>query len=469
MAARRRALRIPDAEQQLRARAHRAAAARAHGLSPTAHLPGSQAGVLQLQRTCGNARVSRSLALAAGQGRRGLDPLRRSPDGLVQRDPGPAAQPKGGPAQQAPGEEPKGGADPGWVPIHKLIAEQLGDDKIKEHAKTLAGKGIDLLIAQVKDATSEKDFVAKAQVQLLGTMLSEEAKKDAEALAASDAGKAFRDRLLVISKEQPGIVIAAAIAAAAVAYMANADIPELSKKIDILKGLTGEGKLDLGKVQQLTVQQASLAVKYSSPHFSAGVFGAYAGEGDKTGASGGANVAVGPKDIQFKGSLKLNQDGTVKVDLGQAIDVKKFGMETGVSIQNDKMAAIIAVKVGDKDTYVSGKTTVAADGKVALDLGIKAGGWTVSGTATGLGSDKPAGEGSVKGTSIFGLKGLDAEGKIKFGAAGVTSASGGVSYGADTKNGRAFISFKAETVAGENKDAPPIGAQGVIGIGLTFK
>ena len=440
----------------------------ANGLGPgspslVSRLPNSPATVLGLQRSIGNARV------AAVLGERGHQVA-----GKVQRDPAPAPVPApvpvapGGPAQQAPGENPVGGPDAGWAPIAKLIEEQLGPEKIKEYAKSLAGKGVDLLIAQVKDATSEKDFVAKAQVELLGTMLSEAAKKDAEIIASSDAAKAFRERLLTITSEQPAIVIAAAIAAAAVAYLANVDIPEISKKIEVLKGLTAEGKLDIGKIQQLTVQQASAALKYTSTHFSAGVSAGYVGEGDKKGTSAGANLSVGDKEIQFKGSLDVKPDGTVKVDLGQAIDLKKFGLESGVSITGDKMAAVISVKIGDKETYVSGKTTVGQDGQVSLDLGIKAGGLTVGGKATGLGGDKPAGEGSLTGTDIFGLKGLDAKAQIKFGAAGVTSASGSVTYGTDTKHGRAYISFSAQTVAGEKKDEAPIGAQGVIGVGFTF-
>ncbi len=434
------------------------------------HFPGSAASVLQLQRAAGNASVSRELSRTPARGRESQRLGQQ--DRRIQRDPAPARSPAapGGPAQQAPGEDPKGGPDPAWAAISKLIVEQLGEDKIKEYAKSLAGKSVDFLIAQVKDAATEKDFIAKSQVELIGTMLSEQAKKDAETLASSDAAKAFRERLITITKEQPGIVIAAAIAAAAVAYLVNADVPEISKKIEILKGLSGEGKLDLGKIQELTVKQASAALKYSSTHFSAGISGGYVGEGDKKGASGDANVTFGEKDIKFKGALKLNPDGSVKIDFGQAIDVKNFGMETGVSIQNDKMSAIISVKIGDKDQYVSGKTTVGPDGQVSLDLGIKTGAWTVTGTATGLGGGKPGGEGSITGTNIFGLKGLDANAKIKFTAGNLSSASGGVTYGADTKHGRAFIKFNAETVGGgEKKDGPPIGAQGVIGLGFTFK
>lgn len=413
-------------------------------------LPGSQASLLAMQRTLGNAHVTRSVA----------------PGTALMRDPAPG--PGGNHVQREPGGE---AANPnaGWEPIAKLIAEQLSDAKLKEHAKTLAGKGVDLLMSQVKDATSEQDFVAKSQVELLGTMLADVAKKDAEAWAKSDEAKAFRERLLTITNESPETVLAAALAAAAIAYLANPDLPEISKKVEIVKGLTGEGKLDLGKVQQLTVQQASAALKYTSTHFSAAVSGAYKGEGDKAGASGGAELSFGEKQIQFKGALKLNPDGTVKVDLGQAIDVKKFGMHTGVEIQGDKMAAIIGVKIGDKDTYISGKTKVEPDGKVSLDLGIKAGDWTVAGTASGIGGENLAGEGSVKGVDIFGVKGLEANGAIKFGPAGVTGASAGVSYAADTKQGKAFISFKAETLAGANKEGPPIGAQGVIGVGFTFK
>ncbi len=472
MARRRSRGRAPDSEALARGRKQAGQPASAALPLNANRMPGSPANVLALQRTVGNACVSRALAsrpqLTANSDQ---PPLHHAADRRVQRDPapyGPAPAAQAGAAPQGQAEGPaKPLIDPMWAAISKLIAEQLGDDKIKEYAKSLAGKSVDLLIAQVKDASNEKDFISKSQIELLGTMLSEQAKKDAETLAASDAAKKFRDQLVTVTKENPGVVVAAAIAAAAVAYLTNADIPEISKKIDILKGLTGEGKLDLGKVQQLTVQQASAALKFSSTHFSAGISGAYAGEGDKKGGSGEANVALGDKEVQFKGSLKLNPDGTAKVDLGQAIEVDKLKLDTGVSIANDKMVAIIAVKVGDKDTYVSGKTTVSQDGKASIDLGFKAGDWKGSAGVTGLGGGAPEGEASVTGTNIFGVKGLDANGKIKFGAAGVTSASGGVEYGKDTREGRAFISFKAESVSGD-KGGPPIGAQGVIGLGFRF-
>ena len=125
-------------------------------------LPNSPAAILELQRTVGNARVSRLLSGAAARKREGGEAQRTGePGSRIQRDPAPANP--GGPAQQGPGEEPKGGPDPAWAAISKLIAEQLGEDKIKEYAKSLAGKGVDLLIAQVKDATTEKDFVAASQ------------------------------------------------------------------------------------------------------------------------------------------------------------------------------------------------------------------------------------------------------------------------------------------------------------------
>lgn len=408
---------------------------------------GRHSGIDSLQRTAGNRAVSRSLP------------------SQIQRSPAAGAAP---PAQSVPGTSPAGGIDPGWAPIHKLIAEQLGEEKIKEHAKALAGKGVDLLMAQVKDAASEQDFVARSQVGLIGTMLSEQAKKDAETLVLSDAGKAFRERLLAISRESPETVVAAAIAAAAVAYLANVDMPEIAKKIDLAKGLTAEGKLDIGKVQKLTVQQAKLALNHTSTHFSAGVSGAYAGEGDKQGASGEANASVGGKEFQFKAAVKVNPDGSAKLDLGQAIDISKVHIETGGTIDKDNMAAIVAVKVGGKDSYVSGKTTVTQDGKVSVDLGIKTGDFKFTGAATGLGTGAPGGEASVTASNIFGFKGLDAEGKVKFTAGGLTSASGGVTYSADTKRGTAFISFKGETVPGGEKDGPPIGAQGVIGVGFRF-
>jgi hypothetical protein len=325
-----------------------------------------------------------------------------------------------------------------------------------------------VLIEQAKGA-KDADFLAKAQIDLLGTMLSDHAKKVAEEWVTSPAGKAFRERLLTITKEAPGVVVAAAIAVAAAAYLANPDLPEIAKKFEILKGLSAEGKLDIGKVQTLAVQKASAALNFTSKHFSAGLSAGYVGEGEKKGTTLGASASIGDKDVKFKSALKLNPDGSVVVDLGPAIDVKKFGMETGVSITGDDMAAIVGIKIGDKETYVSGKTRIESDGKVTLELGIKAGGLEVEGKAKGIGGDKASGEASLKGVNIFGVKGLDAKGTMKF-SPGTVTAGGSVSYATDTKHGKVFISFSGETLHGDpKKEGPPIGAQGVIGVGFRFK
>lgn len=396
--------------------------------------------LLRMQRTVGNAQVGRFLA---------------------QRD---AAK---GPAQQAPGESPSGGVSSGWEPIYKLIAEQLGEDKFKEHAKTLAATAVDLLMAQVKDAKSEADFVAKANVALMGTMLSAEAKKRAAELASSEAGKALRERLRVISKEEPGLVLAAALAAAAAAVAANADIPELSKKLELAKGLTAEGGIDFGKVQELTVKKASLALTFSSKSVSPVAAG---GESGKEGEGKEGEVDKEKKrEVTFKGDLKMQEDGSAVVDLGQVIQVDKLQLGSGVSINKDDMAAIVSIKVGDKDTYVSGKTKVEGDGKVSLDLGIKAGDLEISAKAAGLGGGKPTGEASVSGKNLFDLKGFDAKGSIKIGPAGITSASASAKYNIETKSGTAFIAFDFETIPGKEKDTPPIGAQGVVGVGFSFR
>ena len=425
--------------------------------------------LVELQRSHGNAHVARLIATnRLGSVPGGGPSLQRAPGAPVSLNPRAAGGAGGGDA--AADADPVATLGDGWKPIYKLISEQLGEEKLKEHAKTLAGKGVDLLISQAKGAKPDPNFLAKAQLDLLGTMLSDHAKQVAEAWVGSPEGKAFADRLKTISKEAPGVVLAAAIAAAAVAYLANPDLPEITKKFDLFKGVSAEGTIDIGKLQSMTVQKAALALKYSSKHFSAGVSGEYVGEGDKKGATLGANASVGEKDIKFKSAIKLNPDGTVKVDLGPAIDVKKFGMETGVSITGSDMSAIIGIKIGDKEQYVSAKTKIDPDGKVSLDLGIKAGGLQIEGKAKGIGSDKVSGEASLTGTNIFGVKGLDAKGTMKFTNAGIANASGSLSYAKDTKQGKVFISFSGETVHGDSKkEGPPIGAQGVVGIGFRFK
>lgn len=422
--------------------------------------------LVELQRIHGNAYVSRLIAnnrVAEATGR----PLQRDAAAPVSLNPRAASAPAGGDAAAA---DPATALGDGWKPIYKLISEQLGEDKLKEYGKTLAGKGVDVLISQAKGAKPD-DFLAKAQVDLLGTMLADHAKTVAEEWVASPAGKAFRERLLTITKEAPGVVVAAAIAAVAAAYLANPDLPEIKKKFDVFKGMSADAMLDIGKLQELAVQKASLALKYSTKHVDLNLKGSYADEEQKKpGYTAGGGVALKGKDFKFKSDLTLDTEGKVTLDLGQAIDVGKFGMETGVSISGGDMAAIVAVKVGDKETYVSGKTRVEADGKVSLELDFKGGGLEIGGKAKDVGGAGMAGQASLKGKDIFNFKGLDATANVSFGAGGVKSAGGSISYSTDTKVGKVFLNVSGETMhAGADKDkATPIGFQGVVGVGIRF-
>lgn len=403
----------------------------------------AHADVLHLQQSLGNARVARLI-----ESRR----IARAPA---------AAPPTGkGEAEQAP-------PGPAGDPLQKLILEQLGEDKLKEHGKKLAGKSVDFLMSQVKDANSEADFVSKAQIGLIGTMLTDQAKADAEALLKSDAGKALRERLATITKDEPGVIVAAAIAAAAIAYMANPDLPEIKKKVTVIKGLTAEGTLDLGKIQDLTVQKAGLALKYSRKQFSFAASASWE-EGEKKEGEAEA-LSLNPRDTEFKGDLEVDKGGKAKVNLSQAIEVDKLKIESGVEIVKDDMAAIVAVKVGDKEQHVSTKAKVRPDGTFDIDLGIKSGDFELTGSGKDLRGDKPTGEVALESKNSFRVKGLDLKAKVSFGSAGVAGASGSAAYNFDTKGGKAYISFTGETVAGPEKGSPPIGVQGVLGVGFRFK
>jgi hypothetical protein len=438
--------------QRIRAaRSQQAGRQRPKAATAVARAPGRErqgegrahADLLHLQQSLGNARVARLIESRS-----------------IARAPATAPPAAKGEAEQAP-------PGPAEDPIQKLILEQLGAEKLKEHGKKLAGKSVDFLMSQVKEANSEADFVSKAQIGLIGTMLSDQAKADAEALLKSDAGKALRERLVTITKDEPAVIIAAAIAAAAIAYMANPDLPEIKKKVTIVKGLTAEGTLDLGKVQDLTVQKAGLALKYSRKQFS---FSASAGweEGEKKEGETGA-LSLRPRDTEFKSDMEVDPGGKAKVNLSQAIEVDKLKVESGVEIVKDDMAAIVAIKIGDKNQYVSGKTKVNSDGKVDLDLGFKSGDFEITGSGKGLGGDKPTGEVALESKNSFRVKGLDLKAKVKFGSAGVAAASGSAAYNFDTKGGKAYISFTGETVAGPEKGSAPIGVQGVLGVGFRFK
>ena len=309
-----------------------------------------QASLLQLQQHYGNAWVQRHLA-----------------DGSLQRE----EEKKGEQAENTGSQqEEKKGFNPGeWVSgqVYDLLKEQLGEAKLKEYAKQIAGKATELLMEQVQGATGEQDVIEKARMKDIAAALSKDLAQVVQGILQSPQGKALQEALLSQTKQDPGFAIVMVILGLAGMVAANADIPKLDKTIKLGAGFSASGKADLGKFRDIVAKQVQVGLNYTSEYFRAGVQGGYKGEGEQKGFYAGANAEVGKDAVEFKTDFNIFQNGEFKLNAQNALDFKKLGLTTGVSYSNIKgWKGVGEFRLGEKTHYLSTKVEVAGDGKVGL-------------------------------------------------------------------------------------------------------
>ena len=232
------------------------------------------------------------------------------------------------------------------------------------------------LFGQIREHVSTSDLLdygkqgTKAMADAAGSMFSAtdglgglmDTKKEAEALnkflgavgpkvqemadqwLSSESGLKVLRTVSQFTEEHPIVVAsslgAAAIGAAIAAYCANVDIPEFEKMFKIGKtGLSAGGSIDLGKIQQLAVQAATLTVKYERGKFNVSVSGSRDKDGKHSGKLSVAHGAkLGDTELNGKGLAKIKEDGTVEIEVdggmktlvaGTPLDLSLAGKHSG--------------------------------------------------------------------------------------------------------------------------------------------
>lgn len=307
-----------------------------------------QTAVLQLQQQYGNAWVQRHLA-----------------DGTLQREDDKKSEAKAGGKSES-------GFDPAqWVggEIYDALKKELGDEKLKEYAKQIAGKATELLMEQVKGAAGEQDIIEKARLKEIAAALEKDLGQAVQSIFQSPQGKAVKEALLKKTKQDPGFAIVMVLLGLAAAAAANADIPKLDQTFNLGKGFKAGGKAELGKFQAIVLKQVQASLGFTSEYFRANVAGSYAGEGEQKGFAGQAGVAVGTDEVEFKSDFKIHQNGEFNVEAQNAFDFKKFGLTAGGSFNSIKgWKGIAELRLGEKTHYLSTKVNVGQDGKTGLQF-----------------------------------------------------------------------------------------------------
>lgn len=320
--------------------------------------PFNQAAILQMQRQHGNAYVQRYLAAQKIRGQ----------NEAVQRE-----EKSGGKKEEKAAGESKTGKNDSfdmdkWLhgKLYDALKEQLGEDKLKEHAAKLAKQAADLLMEQVKGATSEADFLQKAQAQQIGQLLAKDLKNGVEALLKSPEGRQLRQAILSQSKQDPSFAVGMALLGLGVAIAANAEIPELEKAFDLGAGFKAGGAAKLGHFRDLALEQVKLSLAYSSTYFKANLGGSYSGKDDKAIAQAG--VSAGVPALQFNSNVALDDEGAFKLNFGPVLKLDYFNASTQATWSDTKgWSGVGKLQIGDKKTsFIATQVEMGADGEAKM-------------------------------------------------------------------------------------------------------
>lgn len=276
-----------------------------------------------------------------------------------------------GSALLAPGAEQKGGTDEeaqrvaaaqaGWESLlgqsiggkaFEAIQKHVSVDKLLEYAKKAteslgkaANKGIkptgEGAAAGLMDEQSEADALNK-MLAALGPALVEAANEWLE----SDSGTAVRTDISQWIEEHPATVTSSVavivIGAAVAAWLSNAEVPTLKKMFNINDRWSAGGSIDLGRIQNLSVQAATLAVAYEGEKIKGSLEGSY--EATEVDGEKGANIGVAGR-LSRGENLTLSINGNLTQVGGRVVASSTSGA-----------LKIVDAKAGN--TY-----TLGADGK----------------------------------------------------------------------------------------------------------
>ena len=316
-----------------------------------------------IQRTAGNTAVQRYLSgRTIGAAKPYRD--RQEQKGIVQRQK-PHGE-KGGEAEAA-GEKAASFNFDQWLSgkVYEIVRDQLGEDKLKSYAKDLAKKASSLLMEQINEASSEADFIQKAQNKMLSEVFSGEVNKAVTEILKSPAGEKVKGLILQQAKQEPASVIGLILTALAYMAATNADIPtiELEKKFG--KGFSVQGKADLGKFQEIALKQVRLGIGYSGQKFQTSLSGSYS-EKPPAKLSMRDEALQTQEETKFKTDPSLTSSGELSFDF----NLKSHGLKTTALFGGpNKWMGVWEFRLGEKNFYFSPKIVLGPNQKLSFSLG----------------------------------------------------------------------------------------------------
>lgn len=84
-----------------------------------------------------------------------------------------------------------------------------------------------------------------------------------------------------------------------------------------------------------------------------------------------AEAAIGTKELKLKADLSLSSDGSLKLNVGPALDLGLFGLSATASIDPKGWKGVGRLRLGDKKNYLAPEVVVGAGGELTFNLGHK--------------------------------------------------------------------------------------------------
>ena len=286
--------------------------------------------------------------------------------------------------------------------LYDLIKDNLSADKILDYGKQGIDSGASAIGDLIKGAELLDDKTQDAALGKFAGALSSWAGGKAEEWLKTSDGAALRTKISQWFEGHPGVVVAAALLAAAGAVAANLDVPEIKQKFGIGDNLKVTAAIDPGKIRDLVIKGASLGLEYKKKDFAASLTYKYATGKDGKPDTHQVGAKVGTDKAFVEGTAVLGNDGSVVITGGGTVKGDKGSVSASVTStdkgdKTDGTKAQVEAKYGDKTANISGLSSydTATGALIISGEAFKSFG-TLSITGKGAYDSKQGASGSVK-------------------------------------------------------------------------
>jgi hypothetical protein len=267
--------------------------------------------------------------------------------------------------------------------LYKAVIKQVTLEKMSK----IASSGVNATFKQIGKMvkTGDKD-VDPAEVDAGMKALVDRFGKDAEDWVQSEDGQKLQAALVGLVDANPVAITVLALIAAAAAYMANVEIPELKEQFDLGGGFSGGVAVNLGTIQKIAIQKLEANLNYTAGQFSASVTTFEEGDVSRTGAnaslevnkqlrlglSGGEteNKLAGDKTTRFDASANIKPSDKLGINVsgGKSSDGKtRFGADANYNLRKASIR-VSGSKHDDDKTHFGAGVNWKPSAKTSIDV-----------------------------------------------------------------------------------------------------